>query len=88
MAPGSMLFKADEPDLDDACKTEFQEMLGELLYLSTRTRPDLAFAAGKLSQAMAKPTAVHYQAVKRVMRYLKGTWDYGLFYSLQEAVAV
>jgi hypothetical protein len=33
-----------------------------------------------LSQVVAQPTEAYYHAAKRVLRYLKGTWDYGLFY--------
>lgn len=39
------------------------------------TRPDLAFAVSHLSQFCADPTRVHWQAVKRIFRYLKKTRD-------------
>ena len=59
--------------------TVFRSLIGSLRYL-THTRPDLLFAVGILSRHMETPTQEHYIGVKRVLRYLKGTQDYGLFY--------
>jgi len=59
----------------------YQSAVGSLLYLSTRTRPDIAYAVGKVARFCSKPTAEHWQAVKRIIRYLKGTYNYGLTYS-------
>ena len=54
-------------------------MIGSLMYL-TNTRPDLCFAVNNLSQYMVEPRHVHLIAAKHVLRYLKGTIDYGLQY--------
>ena len=54
---------------------------GELLYLSVATRPDIAFAVSNVAKYCAKPTKQHWIAVKRIMRYLKGTLNYGLCYT-------
>jgi hypothetical protein len=54
-------------------------MIGSLMYL-TNTRPDICFAMNKLRQYMVEPRGVHLIAAKHVMRYLKGTIDYGLRY--------
>lgn len=51
---------------------EFRMILGSLQYLSF-TRPDIAYSVNKLSQFMHRPTDEHWQAVKRVLRYLAGT---------------
>src|SRR5437899_2686286 len=42
------------------------------------TRPDLAYAASTLGQFNSQPTSLSIQAVKRVLRYLKSTGNYGL----------
>lgn len=67
---------------DDVCDQKtYQAMVGSLLYLSTRTRPDLAYAVGSVARYCAKPTKEHWMGVKRILRYLKGTVDFGLLYS-------
>ena len=59
--------------------TLYMQMIGSLMYL-TNTRPDICFAMNTLSQYMVEPRHVHLIAAKHVLRYLKGTIDYGLRY--------
>jgi hypothetical protein len=49
------------------------------MYL-TATRPDLMYVVCLISRFMANPIEIHLQAAKRVLRYLKGTMDLGIFY--------
>ncbi|KAF2307027.1 hypothetical protein GH714_024228 [Hevea brasiliensis] len=58
----------------------YRSLIGSLLYL-TNTRPDIMQAASILSRFMQKPSKIHYGAARRVLRYLKGTSSYGLWYS-------
>lgn len=44
-------------------------------------RPDIVFAVGVVSQFMEAPTSTHLKFARRIIRYLKGTIDLGLFYS-------
>jgi hypothetical protein len=60
--------------------TQYWRLVGSLRYL-THTRPDLAFSVGYVSQFMQRPTTEHQQAVKRIIRYVEGTLDDGLYYS-------
>ncbi|XP_036148378.1 secreted RxLR effector protein 161-like [Monomorium pharaonis] len=52
------------------------------MYLAVSTRPDIAHAVSKLSQFNNCHTKIHWGAAKRVLRYLKGTNDVGLVYSV------
>ncbi|KAI3523596.1 hypothetical protein L1887_01838 [Cichorium endivia] len=63
--------------------TEYRSIVGGLRYL-THTRPDISFAVGIVSRFMEKPTEQHLQAVKGILRYVKGTLDHGLTYTKGE----
>ena len=58
--------------------SEYRMVVGSLQYLHF-TRPDIFFAVNKLSQFMHRPTDFHWQAAKRVLRYLAGTRDRGIY---------
>lgn len=60
--------------------TEYRSVVGGLRYLC-HTRPDLSYAVGIVSRFLEKPTKLHHQAVKRTLRYVKGTLNLGLFYA-------
>eukprot|EP00873_Tetraselmis_striata_P038175 jgi/Tetstr1/458439/TSEL_044874.t1 len=54
-----------------AAEMPYQALEGSLLYAMVATRPDIAEAVSKLCRVMAKPEERHWQAAKRVLRYLK-----------------
>ena len=58
----------------------YQSLIGALMYLAVTTRPDIAYAVNYLSQFNTNYDVQHWKAAKRVLRYLKGTSDYGLVY--------
>ncbi|KAL4580126.1 hypothetical protein LXL04_016306 [Taraxacum kok-saghyz] len=60
--------------------TEYRTIVGGLRYL-THTRPDLSFGVGVVSRFMEKPTMTHLHAIKGILRYIKGTMNYGLVYT-------
>jgi hypothetical protein len=60
--------------------TLYKQIIGSLMYL-TNTRPNICFSPNTLSQYLVDPRHVHLVAAKHVMRYLKGTLDYGLCYT-------
>ena len=57
----------------------YRGMIGSLLYL-TASRPDIVFSVGLCARFQTNPKESHIQAVKRILRYLKGTSDLGLWY--------
>jgi hypothetical protein len=63
--------------------TEYRKVIRALQYLSL-TRPDISFAANKLSQFMHCPSTIHWTATKRLLRYLKNTIFHGI--SIQKNV--
>ena len=60
---------------------EYSRVIGCLMYAMTCTRPDIAFAVGKLSRYTSNPSTQHWQAIHRVLKYLKKTMDYSLTYT-------
>lgn len=58
----------------------YREAVGSLLFLVQGTRPDLAFALSSVSRFNDKHDESHWAAVKRIMRYVKGTIGYRLIY--------
>ncbi|UYV67807.1 K02A2.6-like [Cordylochernes scorpioides] len=54
-------------------KVEYQSLIGSLIYLSVSTRPDIAYAVSALGKFSNDPRRQHWNADKRVLRYLKGT---------------
>ncbi|GJV19594.1 zinc finger, CCHC-type containing protein [Tanacetum coccineum] len=59
---------------------EYSRAIGYLMYAITSTRPDIAYAMGKLSKYTSNPSTHHWHAIIRVFKYLKKTIDYGLSY--------
>ena len=84
MEPGKALSKADAPssaeDKEMMRKVPYLSAVGSLMYLATCTRPDIAFAVSLLARFSSDPGPAHWQAVKHLFRYLKGTMDLQLTY--------
>ena len=59
----------------------FLSAIGALMYLENCTRPDIAFSVNLLARYSSTPILRHWNGVKHLLRYLRGTSDIGLFYS-------
>nr|XP_043625647.1 uncharacterized mitochondrial protein AtMg00810-like [Erigeron canadensis] len=60
--------------------THYRLIVGALQYL-TITRPNISYAINQVSQFLHAPIVAHFQEVKRILRYLKGTLSFGLHFS-------
>jgi len=56
-------------------RVPYRELIGLLMYIANGTRPDICYAVNMLAQVASNPGRVHWEAAKRVVRYLKGTRD-------------
>lgn len=81
--PASTPEEVGAVDLSDAPRlppdAPFKELVGSLLYLVTCTRPDIAHAVSVASRT-SEPTEAHWKALKRILRYIKGTRDVGIHF--------
>lgn len=59
--------------------TTYKSIMGALQYL-TLTRPDLSFVVNQDCQRMHNPTPADFIALKRILRYLKGTFSFGVVF--------
>jgi hypothetical protein len=82
--PGKVLSKAleakTEKEIREMERVPYRSAIGSLMYLMTGTRPDLGAAMSQLSKYCQNPGKGHWEAVKRVLRYVAGTLEYGLVF--------
>jgi hypothetical protein len=69
----------DDESLEEN-QTLYRSMIENLLYV-TPSRPDIMQAIGLVARFQSAPKETHVQTIKRIFRYLKGTLEFGLWYS-------
>ncbi|KAL2251745.1 UNVERIFIED_CONTAM: Retrovirus-related Pol polyprotein from transposon TNT 1-94 [Sesamum indicum] len=62
-------------------KIPYSNVIGSIMYLMVCTRPDIAYAISCLSRYMSNPGTPHWEALKYLLRYLRGTIDIGITFS-------
>ncbi len=77
MAEGIMLIVNMNEQKVDA--TTYRKMVGKLIYL-VNTKPDLSFSVSVMHQFLVEPQQLHLNAMKQILKYLKGIVDYGILY--------
>lgn len=78
----------DEMEKEQMRAVPYQEAVGSLLFAAQVSRPDIQFAVNLVSRFNQKYGRPHWNAVKRIMRYLQGTLDKGITYSSGESKAL
>uniref|UniRef100_A0A3Q7IAK2 Reverse transcriptase Ty1/copia-type domain-containing protein n=1 Tax=Solanum lycopersicum TaxID=4081 RepID=A0A3Q7IAK2_SOLLC len=76
----AMFAPQSEEEKEYMSRVPYVSAVGSLMYAMVCTRPDLAHAVSVVSRFMGQPGREHWQAVKRIFRYLRGTSDVGLIY--------
>ena len=76
-----------DPSNESVDVTLYRSMIGCLLYL-TASKPDITFSVGVCSRFQSNPKVSHLNAVKRIIKYVCGTCDYGLFYSKESNLSL
>jgi hypothetical protein len=84
--PAELGIRLDKSDktAEASMVQEYQKQIGSLMYLMTKTRPDIAFAVSCCARFMSNPDATHFRALDRVWKYLAGTVDFSLVYTPSE----
>ena len=77
----------NDPSGESIDVTLYRNMIGCLLYL-TASRPNIAFSVGVCSRFQSYPKISHLNVVKRIIKYVSRTCDYGLFYSKESNLSL
>jgi len=86
MVANTKLTKKDCPSAEQAAVMSeeqrwYRSVIASFIYFVSWTRPDMAYAVSKLCKFMHNPGQVHIVALRRLLRYLKATANYGLVYN-------
>ncbi|XP_074287948.1 secreted RxLR effector protein 161-like [Silene latifolia] len=65
---------------------EYAKIIGSVMFLMNYTRPDIVYTVSRLSRYTHSPNQSHWNALYRLLKYLRGTMDWGLHYSKSSCV--
>ena len=66
---------------NEAIDVPYASLIGSINYCAISTQPDISYATNKCAQFTARPSLVHWEAAKRIVRYLLHTKEYGITYA-------
>ena len=69
-----------EDGAEEANQKQYRSLVGGLIYL-THTRPDISFSVRVVSRFMSNSPKLHHRAAKRILRYITGTLNFGIWYT-------
>ena len=70
-----------EEERDHMSKVQYASAIGSLMYVMVCTRPNIAHAMGVVSRFISRPRKQHWEVVKWILRYLKGSSDTCLYFT-------
>ncbi|KAL0319910.1 UNVERIFIED_CONTAM: Retrovirus-related Pol polyprotein from transposon TNT 1-94 [Sesamum radiatum] len=71
---------------DSVSQADYAKIIGSVMFLMNYTRPDIAYAVSRLSRYTHNPNKDHWDALRRLLRYLKGTMNLCLHFNKYPAV--
>ncbi|KAL4304503.1 hypothetical protein GQ457_10G014750 [Hibiscus cannabinus] len=80
----SELCPKTDKECEEMAKVSYASVVGCLMYAMVCTRPDLAHVVGHVCKYMSKPGRRHWEAVKWIFRYLKGTVGHDIVFGSQQ----
>lgn len=78
--PADPYVKLQKSDTVPVKNLPYREVVGSLIHLATVSRPDIMFAVSMVSQFLHCYNETHWNAVKKILKYLRGTIEFGLCY--------
>lgn len=84
--PNQAMLPNSDSQADEESQSTFASVMGTLLYVANTFRPDISYAVSVLSQFTSNPSEDHWRHLKRVLRYLNGTLNYGLFFPRRDVL--
>ena len=65
---------------DNVSQDKYAQIIGSLMFLTNCTHLDIVYVIGRLSRYTHNPSIEHWDAISKLLRYLKGAFDFGLSY--------
>ncbi|GJV80957.1 retrovirus-related pol polyprotein from transposon TNT 1-94 [Tanacetum coccineum] len=82
----SKMSPSSEKEMMEMSRVPYASAVGSLMFVMICTRPDIAHAVRVVSRYMAEPGREHWEAVKRILRYIKGTSDVALCFGESDLI--
>ena len=80
LVPIGNQIRPNEDNASPDTTRKYQQEIGSIMYLMTKTRPDLAYPIGLCARFMANPGPEHFKALAKIWKYLGHTWNLSLTY--------
>ncbi|CAM8986873.1 unnamed protein product [Rhodiola kirilowii] len=79
---------SSEKEIEEMIKVPYASAVGNFMYAMVCTRPDIAHAVGVVSRFLSNPDKKHWEAVKWIFRYLRGTSKLGITFGNEKPILV